>query len=60
MKATGFANGILRQVASKSKYFPKPDKEKKPVDYLALQFAHPKWIVDRWYKRFPYARLESI
>ncbi len=60
MKATGFVNGILRQVASKSKYFPKPDKKEKPAEYLALQFAHPKWIVDRWIARFSFERLETI
>ncbi len=60
LKATGFVNGILRQVASKSKYFPKPDKKKKPAEYLALQFSHPKWIVDRWLARFSFERLETI
>jgi len=60
LKATGFVNGILRQVASKSKYFPKPDKKEKPAEYLALQFAHPKWVVDRWLSRFNFERLEEM
>ena len=55
--ATSFINGILRKVASKSQYFPKPDKKEKPVDYLSLQFAHPSWLVKKWSQNFSFERL---
>lgn len=58
--ATSFINGILRKVASKSQYFPKPDKKEKPLDYLSLQFAHPSWMVKKWSQNFSFERLELM
>ena len=58
--AVSFVNGILRQIAKKASYFPKPDKEKKPVEYLSLQYAHPNWVVERWLKRFKFDRLNEM
>ncbi len=58
--ACSFVNGILRQIARRAEYFAKPDKQKQPTEYLALQFSHPKWIVDRWYDRFNFERMEKI
>ncbi len=59
-RAVGFVNGILRSIARRSEYFAKPDKDKYPAEYLALQYAHPKWIVDRWLKRFSFERMKVI
>jgi 16S rRNA (cytosine967-C5)-methyltransferase len=58
--ACTFVNGILRQIARRAEYFAKPDKVAKPREYLALQFAHPQWLVDRWYKRFRFERMEQM
>ncbi len=58
--ACSFVNGILRQIARRAEYFAKPDKVTKQAEYLALQFAHPKWIVDRWLNMFKFERLEGI
>lgn len=58
--AVSFVNGILRQIAKKANYFPKPDKVEKPVEYLSLQFAHPHWMVERWYERFKFDRLSEM
>lgn len=58
--ACSFVNGILRQIARRAEYFTKPDKVQAPVDYLALQFAHPRWIVERWLRRFKFERMELI
>ncbi len=59
-QACSFVNGILRQIARRAEYFPKPDKKTKPREYLALQFAHPMWIVDRWHRRFRFERMEQM
>lgn len=59
-KATTFVNGILRQIARRAEYFTKPDKKNKPKEYLALQFSHPQWIVERWLKRFHFDRMEIM
>lgn len=58
--ACSFVNGILRQIARRAQYFPKPDKEAEPVEYLALQYSHPEWIVRRWIRHFSFARLSGI
>lgn len=58
--ACSFINGILRQISRRAEYFAKPDKKTKPIDYLALQFAHPRWLVERWYKKFKFERLEVM
>ena len=47
-KAASFVNGILRQIARKSQYFPKPDKDEKFVEYLSVQYSHPAWMINRW------------
>lgn len=59
-KAVTFVNGILRSIARRAEYFSKPDKEKHPCEFLALQYAHPRWIVDRWHKRFSFDRLKEL
>ena len=58
--ATAFVNGILRQIARRAEYFAKPNKQTHPGEYLALQYAHPQWIVDRWLKQFHFNQLENI
>ena len=58
--AVPFVNGVLRQIARRAEYFTKPDKKAKPVDYLALQFSHPDWLVRRWHDRFNFERMETM
>ena len=58
--AVKFVNGILRQIARRAEYFQKPDKEKQKLDYLALQFAHPRWIVERWLPIHKASRTEAM
>ena len=58
--AVKFVNGILRSIARRAEYFAKPDKDQQPVDYLSLQFAHPKWIVSRWHKRFSFEKMKEL
>lgn len=60
VSAVSFVNGILRQIAKKAQYFPKPDKDQYPVEYLALQFSHPEWLVNRWSARFKFDRLSEM
>ena len=59
-QAVSFVNGILRQIARRAEYFAKPDKHQKPVEYLALQFAHPEWLVKRWHGHFKFDRMEGM
>ncbi len=57
---SGFVNGILRSIARRAEYFPKPDKDKNPSEYLSLQYAHPQWIVQRWSKYFNFEKMKDI
>ncbi len=57
---SGFVNGILRAIARRAEYFPKPDKDKHPCDYLALQYAHPLWMVQRWYQSFGFEKMRDL
>jgi 16S rRNA (cytosine967-C5)-methyltransferase len=59
-QAVGFINGILRQIARRAEYFAKPDKQTQSAQYLALQFAHPEWIVRRWLMHFKFDRMEKM
>lgn len=58
--AVPFVNGILRQIARRAEYFAKPDKTRQPVDYLALQFSFPRWMIERWLRQFRFDRLEGM
>jgi 16S rRNA (cytosine967-C5)-methyltransferase len=58
--ATKFVNALLRRVARKAEYFPKPDKETKLAEYLAMHYAHPQWLVERWLRNIPLDRLEHM
>ena len=58
--ACSFVNGILRQIARRAEYFAKPDKDKEPAAYLSLQYAHPRWMIERWLAQFNYERTEEI
>lgn len=58
--AVSFVNGILRKIARRAEYFAKPDKKKQPVEYLALQFAHPQWMVRRWHQHFRFEKMEEM
>lgn len=59
-QATSFVNAILRRVSRKAEYFPKPEKDTHPADYLAMHYAHPKWMVERWLEHIPIERLEHV
>ena len=60
VSAVAFINGMLRQVAIKARYFPKPEAHVEPEKYLALQYAQPIWLVKRWIKQFGFAKLEEM
>lgn len=58
--ASSFVNAILRRVARKAEYYPKPDKESQTAEYLSIQFSHPQWMVERWLKHVAVERLEHF
>lgn len=58
--ASSFVNAILRRIAKKSEYFPKPNKEEFYAEYCAMQYAHPIWLVNRWMKNIPKDKFEYL
>lgn len=58
--AASFVNAILRRVARKAEYYPKPDRDTETAQYLSVQFAHPQWMIERWLKHIPVERLEHL
>lgn len=59
-QAASFVNAILRRVARKAEYFPKPDKDTHMAEYLAMHHSHPQWMIERWLKDIPLERLEHL
>ena len=51
-KASGFVNGLLRNVVRKKKDIKMPDKEKEYEKYLSVKYSHPQWMVKRFLKNF--------
>lgn len=58
-RATGFANAVLRRVAALGAD-PAVSDSDEPAERLAVRYAHPRWLVDRWLARFGEADTERL
>ena len=58
--AGGFVNGVLRALIRQRDALPWPDPESEPVERLALDHGHPRWIVSELHSRFGYERTAAI
>ena len=58
--ATGFVNGVLRELARRIDALPWPDPATDPIDHLVLTTAHPAWIVVDLADRYPHERVAAI
>lgn len=43
-----FVNGVLRATVRKKDKLPWPRYEDDPIDFIALKFSHPMWLVKMW------------
>ena len=50
--AGGLVNAVLRRAVRERDALPLPDPEKDPVEFLAIALSHPRWLVERWLRRF--------
>ncbi len=60
-KASGLVNAVLRALAvagGSEERFPAFDAD--PLSHLSTWGSHPKWLIDRWLKRFGTTRTRSI
>ncbi len=59
-KFASFANAVLRNIIRSLDgiHYPKDDED--PVQFLAVYYSHPQWLVRRWLGRFPREELEKL
>lgn len=55
----GLTNAVLRKIAREASTLPWPDSATSPVDYLALKYSIPPWLVKRVIARFDFTEAES-
>ena len=47
-----FVNGLLRTVCRDKEALPLPDREKALPHHLAVRYAYPEWLVNKWLKEW--------
>lgn len=59
-KFAGFVNAVLRNILRTldAIYYPNPEEEL--IQYLAVYYSHPAWMVKRWLTRFGREELEKL
>lgn len=57
--AASLANAVLRKVSNQKNELPEPDKKDK-IQYLAIKYAHPAWLVDLWLKELGFAETQAL
>lgn len=50
--ASGFVNGMLRNVVRRKGSIAMPKKEKDLIKYLAVEYSFEPWMIKRWIKSF--------
>ncbi len=46
--AAGLVNAVLRRAARERQSLPLPDATADPITRLAIEWSHPRWLVERW------------
>lgn len=54
--SAGLVNAVLRAATTKLDTFAEPDASIDPVAHLECRTSHPKWLVERWLRRFGFAK----
>jgi 16S rRNA (cytosine967-C5)-methyltransferase len=53
-------NGVLRKIARSGKEVSSPDRDLDEVFWLSVHHSHPKWMIERWLRRFGKEKTEKI
>lgn len=56
---SGFVNGVLRNISRNKAEFMKIS-EKDEIEYLSIQYSHPKWMVKSWIEEYGYEFTEKL
>jgi len=59
-RAAGFVNAVLRAAQRGRASDVPPARDIDPVMHLAVRFAHPTWLVERWLARFGFEATEQL
>jgi 16S rRNA (cytosine967-C5)-methyltransferase len=63
--AAGFVNGVLRAIVRLGGRLPLPvhpgpqPENDRALDYLATTLSHPRWLAERWLRRYGFAAAEA-
>jgi 16S rRNA (cytosine967-C5)-methyltransferase len=58
--ASGFINGILRNIDRRKHEIAFPSRDENPVGYLSVMHSHPSWLVRRWLDRYGFSFTEEL
>jgi 16S rRNA (cytosine967-C5)-methyltransferase len=53
-------NGVLRAYLRNRNNLTLPDRNPDLLEYLTLEYSHPRWLVERWLARFGPERTEQL
>lgn len=59
-KAADLINAVLRNIIRSKDAIHYPDPEQDLVDFLAVYYSHPTWMIKRWLSRFGRTSLEAL
>ena len=57
--ASGFANAVLRRAIREANYDPAADVTD-PLEQIAIQTSHPRWLIERWARSFGVEEAEAF
>ncbi len=55
----GLVNAVLRRLSREATALPWPDSHQQPVEYLCLKESHPRWLVNKAFKRWGFNETEA-
>lgn len=58
--AAKFVNAVLRRLEREKDTLPFPDQAEDQVEYLAVVYSHPAWLVRRWLERYGREETEAL
>lgn len=59
-RAAGLVNGVLRTLSRDAARLAFPDPEADPVGYLATWGSHPRWLLERWLRRWSVEEVRTL
>ena len=59
-KYSSVINAVMRGIINNNKNITLPDPQKDLTERLAVEFSHPKWIIDRWLKSYGLGKTKQL